>query len=111
MARKTIFVSDLTGESIDDKDAATLTIRYADARRGQIVLDVNASEVEELARKGTKQARRGRKPRYLSPGVYVEEVPSASKPIEAVGTSIAARTGSGSGKGGRHSRPGRARKA
>src|SRR5437588_11303553 len=29
-------------------------------------------------------------PTYLTPGVYVEEVPSASKPIEGVGTSIAA---------------------
>jgi hypothetical protein len=29
------------------------------ARRGQVVLDVNANEVEELTRKGTKQARRG----------------------------------------------------
>lgn len=28
-------------------------------------------------------------PEYLSPGVYVEEVPGASKPIEAVGTSTA----------------------
>ena len=35
MARKTIFVSDLTGKTIDEKDAAILTIRYADARRGQ----------------------------------------------------------------------------
>jgi phage tail sheath protein FI len=30
---------------------------------------------------------------YLSPGVYVEEVPAASKPIEAVGTSVAAFVG------------------
>ena len=60
MARKTILVSDLTSKVIDDKDAAVVTIRYADARRGQIVLDVNASEVEDLARKGTKQRRRGR---------------------------------------------------
>ena len=63
MARKTIFVSDLTGKSIDDKDAATVTIGYADARRGQVVLDVNASEVDDLAAKGVKQARRGRKPK------------------------------------------------
>jgi hypothetical protein len=111
MARKVILVSDLSGEGIDAKDAAVVTIRYADARRGQVVLDVKASEVEDLARKGTKQARRGRKPRYLSPGVYIEEVPSGSKPIEAVGTSIAARTGGGSGKGGRRSRRGGARKA
>ena len=29
-------------------------------------------------------------PTYMTPGVYVEEVPSQSKPIEGVGTSIAA---------------------
>ena len=55
MARKTIFVSDLTGSQIDEKNAATLTIKYADARRGQVVLDVNANEVDDLASKGTKQ--------------------------------------------------------
>jgi hypothetical protein len=63
MARKTIFVSDLTGNTIDENEAATVTIKYADARRGQVVLDVNASEVTDLAAKGTKQARRGRKPK------------------------------------------------
>jgi len=61
MARKTIFVSDLTGKEINQRDAAKVTITYADARRGQIVLDVNASEIEDLALKGTKQARRGRR--------------------------------------------------
>jgi hypothetical protein len=66
MARKTIFVSDLTGRTIDEKEAATVTIRYADARRGQVVLDVNANEVADLASKGTKQARRGRKPKSQS---------------------------------------------
>ncbi len=63
MARKTIYVSDLTGEAIDEKNAATVTIRYADARRGQVVRDVNAEEVADMADKGTKQARRGRKPK------------------------------------------------
>lgn len=33
MARKTIFVSDLTGKPIDEKEAATITIRYSSARR------------------------------------------------------------------------------
>jgi hypothetical protein len=89
MARKVILVSDLTGEEIDPKDSAVVTIRYSDARRGQVVLDVNASEVAELARKGTKQGRRGRRPK----GSYVEEVPSGSRPIEAVGTSTAAFVG------------------
>ena len=61
MARKTIFVSDISGEEIDDRDAARVVITYADARRGQVVLDVNANEVDDLASKGTRQARRGRK--------------------------------------------------
>ena len=63
MARRTIFVSDLIGKEINEKDAAQLIINYSDARRGRIVLDVNASEVDDLAAKGTKQARRGRKPK------------------------------------------------
>ena len=32
-------------------------------------------------------------PTYLTPGVYVEEVPSANKPIEGVSTSVAAFVG------------------
>ena len=63
MAKRTIYVSDLTGEEIDEKNAAKVTISYLDARRGQVVLDVNASEVEDLAAKGVRQARRGRKPK------------------------------------------------
>ena len=63
MARRTIIVSDLTGKEINDRDSAQLIINYSDARRGRVVLDVNASEVDDLAAKGTKQARRGRKPK------------------------------------------------
>jgi hypothetical protein len=66
MARKTIFVSDLTGKAIDEGNAATVTIRYSDARRGQVVLDVNADEVADWAAKGAKQARRGRRPKAQS---------------------------------------------
>src|SRR5215213_3543100 len=32
-------------------------------------------------------------PTYLTPGVYIEEVPSANKPIEGVSTSVAAFVG------------------
>src|SRR3954453_15698984 len=32
-------------------------------------------------------------PTYLTPGVYVEEIPSAKKPIEGVGTAVAAFVG------------------
>ena len=63
MARKTIYVSDLSGKEINEKDAAKVTITYSDARRGQVVLDVNASEVDDLASKGVRQARRGRRPK------------------------------------------------
>ena len=63
MARRTIVVSDLTGNEIDEGNAAQVVIKYADARRGQVVLDVNADEVSDLASKGTRQARRGRKPK------------------------------------------------
>lgn len=66
MAKRTILVSDLTGEEIKDGEGATLTITYADARRGVVRLDVGADEVNDLARKGTKQARRGRKPKAAS---------------------------------------------
>jgi phage tail sheath protein FI len=41
----------------------------------------------------TTKKRRGRIRRYLTPGVYVEEVPATSKPIEGVGTAVAAFVG------------------
>jgi hypothetical protein len=63
MAKKTVLVSDLSGKEIPDRDAARVTISYSDARKGIVVLDVLASEVEDLAGKGTKQARRGRRPK------------------------------------------------
>jgi hypothetical protein len=69
MARRTILVSDISGKEIDDKDAAQVVITYSDARRGRVMLDVNASEVDDLAKKGTKQARRGRRPGSAQPTV------------------------------------------
>jgi hypothetical protein len=63
MARKTVLVSDISGKEIDERNAAQVIIKYADARRGQVVLDVNADEVSDLATKGQKQARRGRRPK------------------------------------------------
>ncbi len=58
-----MLVSDLSGTEIPDSEAARITITYSDARRCQIVLDVRASEVDDLANKGARQARRGRKPK------------------------------------------------
>jgi hypothetical protein len=64
MARKSIIVSDISGREIrDEKDAAKVAITYGDARRGRVELDVLASEVDDLAGKGRKVAKRGRKPK------------------------------------------------
>lgn len=64
MARKSIIVSDISGREIrDPKDSAKVAITYGDARRGRVELDVLASEVDDLASKGEKKARRGRKPK------------------------------------------------
>jgi len=63
MAKKTVFVSDLTGDLIDNRNYVQVVLNYGDARRGRVVLDANAADVEDLARRGQKQARRGRKPK------------------------------------------------
>lgn len=62
VARKTIFVSDLSGKEIDEGSAVRITITFADARRGMYVIDARPddAEVKSLVEKGTKQARRGR---------------------------------------------------
>ena len=44
-----------------------------------------------MAKKGKRRRKGGGS--YRSPGVYVEEVTSGSKPIEGVGTAIAAFVG------------------
>ena len=63
MAKKTIHVSDLSGAEVPEGKGATISIKFADARKGTYVLDVTDDEAEELGRKGRKQARRGRKPK------------------------------------------------
>ena len=61
MARKSIFVSDLSGEEIADGKGAQVTIKFNDARKGTLVLDVTDEEGEAMGAKGRKQARRGRR--------------------------------------------------
>jgi hypothetical protein len=65
MARKTVIVSDLSGRELDDSDHVTITVKFSDARRGQYVVDAHSSdsEVKRLTDVGSKQARRGRKPK------------------------------------------------
>jgi hypothetical protein len=80
MARKTVLVSDLSGAEILEGKGAQVTIKFNDARKGSILLDVTDSEAEQMGAKGRKQARRGRRPKEI-------DVPIGSKPIPAVGTS------------------------
>jgi hypothetical protein len=66
MAKKTLLVSDMSGDTIEDGKGATISIKFADARKGTYVLDLTDEEAEELGRKGRKQARRGRRPKSES---------------------------------------------
>jgi len=61
MARKTVRVSDISGEEIPDGRGATVRITFADARRGSRELDVTDKEAEAMG--GRQVARRGRKPK------------------------------------------------
>jgi hypothetical protein len=62
VAKQTILISDKSGQPIEEGKGAVVTIRFNDARRGIIVLDLTDEEAEELGAKGRKQARRGRRP-------------------------------------------------
>ncbi len=65
MAKKVVFVSDLSGRDIEDGSAVNITVSFSDLRRGVYVVDAHPddSEVKQLVAKGTKQARRGRRPK------------------------------------------------
>jgi len=67
MAKKTIHISDLSYTEVPEGKGATISIKFADARKGTYVLDVTEDEAEELGQKGRKQARRGRPPKSVAP--------------------------------------------
>lgn len=48
MARKTVTLSDRSGEEIPEGTGATITVKFVDGRRGQRQLDVTDAEAEEL---------------------------------------------------------------
>lgn len=68
MAKKIIYVSDLSSKELDEKDAVKITVTFADARRGQYVVDAHPDDavVKQLTEAGVKQARRGRKPQVAA---------------------------------------------
>jgi hypothetical protein len=64
MARKTVRVSDMSGEEIPDGKGAVVRITFSDARRGSRELDLTDREAENLG--GRQVARRGRRPKGVS---------------------------------------------
>jgi hypothetical protein len=61
MAKKTIRVSDMSGEEIAEGKGASVRITYVDARKGARELDLTDAEAEKLG--GRTVGRRGRKPK------------------------------------------------
>ncbi len=64
MARKTVLVSDISGEEIPEGKGATVRITFRDARKGVRELDVTDDEADNLG--GRTVARRGRRPKSAS---------------------------------------------
>ena len=60
MAKKTVIVSDKSGETIPDGKGAKVRITFNDARKGVRELDLTEAEAEALG--GRSVARRGRRP-------------------------------------------------
>ena len=64
MARKTVLVSDMSGNEIPEGKGAVVRITFRDARKGVRELDVTDAEAEKLG--GRAVARRGRRPKNAS---------------------------------------------
>jgi hypothetical protein len=61
VAKKTVLVSDKSGNEIPEGKGATVRITFRDARKGVRELDLTDDEAEALG--GRSVARRGRKPK------------------------------------------------
>jgi hypothetical protein len=64
VARKTVLVSDVSGQEIPEGRGATVRITFRDARKGVRELDVTDAEAEKMG--GRNVARRGRRPKSAS---------------------------------------------
>jgi hypothetical protein len=61
VAKKTVLVSDVSGQEIEDGKGATIRITFRDARKGVRELDVTDAEAEKIG--GRQVKRRGRRPK------------------------------------------------
>jgi hypothetical protein len=63
MAKKTVLVSDLSGQEIPERKGATVRITYRDERKGVREMDITDEEADRLFEKARRVARRGRRPK------------------------------------------------
>jgi hypothetical protein len=77
VARKTIRVSDQSGEEIPEGKGVTVRITLADARKGGRELDLTDAEAERLG--GRPVAGRGRRPKAPRPSNSPRALTSASR--------------------------------
>lgn len=66
MAHKTVLVCDFSGNPIpDDAHSATVTVRFADGRRGVVVADAHVDDpiIAQILKVGRQQQKRGRRPK------------------------------------------------
>jgi hypothetical protein len=68
MAKKTVLISDLSGEMIPEGKGATARLTYSDAQRGVCELHLTGQEAERLTSKGRSVARKGRRPKAAAEG-------------------------------------------
>ena len=62
MSRRSVYVSDQSGEVIPAGKEAKVRITFADRKRGAIELDVSEREALELGKGGRQRKLRGRQP-------------------------------------------------
>jgi hypothetical protein len=63
MARKTVLVSDLSGNIIEDGKGATARVVYHDQRKGVRELHLADEEADRIFARARRVARRGRRPK------------------------------------------------
>jgi hypothetical protein len=69
VARRSVLVSDLSGDVIEEGKGATLRVTFHDARKGAREMDLTAEEAERLlGGKARSVARRGRRPKAATTG-------------------------------------------
>lgn len=66
MARKSVLISDLTGEEIKDGDGAVVQITLESKPQSRFIVEVAATEIEDLVGASVETKKRGRPPKKTS---------------------------------------------